>query len=148
MRSSSKSKAAKEAERKKKEKNKKKDPSKPDPNAAPGLLSLKNVKPKYQITDISGILAEREGVTLEVGWNIQPWVGGLQWASSLHPGTWLGRSEVAWKWKTMEGGKSGVFEMPALVGKKKKEADTGSGETVIGKGEVPRAGEATPVVEI
>ncbi|KAA6413139.1 MAG: signal peptidase subunit [Lasallia pustulata] len=41
----------------------------------PGILHLPNTRPKYQITDISGRLARRENVTLEVGWNVQPWVG-------------------------------------------------------------------------
>ena len=109
------------------------------------------MKPKYQITDISGTLAEREDVVLEVGWNIQPWVGGLQWASSLRPGSWLGR--VAWQWSGMMGGKSGVFELPGLVGAKSKKGkegvvDTEGKEKVMGKGEVPRAGEARPVGEI
>src|SRR5256885_4363294 len=45
----------------------------------PGVLALKNQKPKYQITDPSGIMSERSNVTLVVGWNVQPWVGALIW---------------------------------------------------------------------
>ena len=34
------------------------------------------------LTDISGELAWRQNATLEVNWNIQPWVGGLIWGVS------------------------------------------------------------------
>jgi hypothetical protein len=77
--------------------------------AKPGILHIKNSKPKYQITDISGRLASRENVTLEVGWNVQPWVGALTW--TLDEGRSFGR------WKGIEGGKSSAFNMPALKGK-------------------------------
>lgn len=50
---------------------------------APGVLRLRGQKGKYQISDITGHLAERQNVTLHVGWNVQPWVGALLWA----PGT-------------------------------------------------------------
>ncbi|CAG7964059.1 unnamed protein product [Penicillium nalgiovense] len=50
---------------------------------APGVLRLRGQKGKYQISDITGRLAERQNVTLHVGWNVQPWVGALMWA----PGT-------------------------------------------------------------
>ncbi|KAJ5099658.1 Signal peptidase 22kDa subunit [Penicillium argentinense] len=49
----------------------------------PGVLRLRGQKAKYQISDITGRLAERENVTLSVGWNVQPWVGALWWS----PGT-------------------------------------------------------------
>lgn len=49
-------------------------------SAAPGVLRLRGQKSKYQIGDITGKLAEREGVTLSVGWNVQPWVGALWWS--------------------------------------------------------------------
>jgi hypothetical protein len=75
----------------------------------PGILHIKNSKPKYQITDISGKLASRENVTLEVGWNVQPWVGALTW--TLDEGRSFGR------WKGIEGGRSSAFNMPALKGK-------------------------------
>lgn len=48
--------------------------------AEPGVLRLKGQKAKYQISDITGRLAERENVTLSVGWNVQPWVGALFWS--------------------------------------------------------------------
>ncbi|KAJ5381412.1 Signal peptidase 22kDa subunit [Penicillium cataractarum] len=46
----------------------------------PGVLRLRGQKGKYQISDITGRLAERSNVTLSVGWNVQPWVGALWWA--------------------------------------------------------------------
>jgi len=45
----------------------------------PGLLTLKNQKPKYQITDPSGVISSRPNVTLTLSWNVQPWVGPLLW---------------------------------------------------------------------
>lgn len=43
------------------------------------MLHLRNQRPKYQISDITGKMAERSNVTLTVGWNVQPWVGALWW---------------------------------------------------------------------
>ncbi|KAJ5919984.1 Microsomal signal peptidase subunit (Gp23) [Penicillium verhagenii] len=76
--------------------------------AAPGVLRLRGQKAKYQISDITGLLAEKQNVTLAVGWNVQPWVGALWWSpgSGAVPrteGTVL-RSEE--------------FDFPALKGKK------------------------------
>ena len=95
----------------------------------PGLISLKNTKPKYQITDISGKLAERGNVTLQVGWNVQPWVGALTW--TMPEGTRWGR------WQGVQGGRSKAFDMPALKGKAK--------ETVVERG-TPKPAQATPVL--
>ena len=104
----------------------------PKATAKPGVLSLRNVKPKYQVTDVSGKLASRANVTLEVGWNVQPWVGAL---------TWTMREGEGWgRWKGLRGGRSEVFEMPGLKGKKI--------ETTGGAGGVPRGGEASPVVGV
>ena len=105
---------------------------KKDPEPEPGIIRLKNSKPKYQITDISGIISERTNVTLEVGWNVQPWVGALTW--TLPEGTEIGR------WKGIKGGKSEVFNMPALKGK------TASSETVVASGGTPKAAEASAVI--
>ena len=105
---------------------------KKDPELEPGIIRLKNSKPKYQITDISGILSERTNVTLEVGWNVQPWVGALTW--TLPEGMEIGR------WKGIKGGKSEVFNMPALKGK------TASSETVVASGGTPKAAEASAVI--
>lgn len=49
-------------------------------NSEPGILHLRNQRPKYQIGDITGKMAERENVSLSVGWNVQPWVGALWWS--------------------------------------------------------------------
>ena len=48
--------------------------------STPGVLRLRGQKSKYQISDITGKLAERPNVTLSVGWNVQPRVGLLWWS--------------------------------------------------------------------
>ncbi|KAJ5573760.1 Signal peptidase 22kDa subunit [Penicillium hispanicum] len=73
-----------------------------------GVLRLRGQKAKYQASDITGRLAERQNVTLSVGWNVQPWVGALWWSPKTGAvprtaGTVL-RSEA--------------FDFPALKGKK------------------------------
>ncbi|KAI9670832.1 MAG: hypothetical protein M1829_004721 [Trizodia sp. TS-e1964] len=73
-----------------------------------GLLKLQNQRAKYQITDISGKLAQRGNATLELGWNVQPWVGALAWTTHARFGTW----------KALQGGRSKAFDFPSLVGKK------------------------------
>ena len=56
-------------------------PNPDDPaSRPPGVLKMQNHKPKYQITDISGTIAERANVTLDVRFNVQPWVGALIWS--------------------------------------------------------------------
>ncbi|CDM29627.1 hypothetical protein DTO013E5_6022 [Penicillium roqueforti] len=60
-----------------------KPPKKAKNKKATGVLRLRGQKGKYQVSDITGRLAERQNVTLHVGWNVQPWVGALFWA----PGT-------------------------------------------------------------
>ncbi|KAK3171458.1 hypothetical protein OEA41_003542 [Lepraria neglecta] len=105
---------------------------KQEPELQPGIIRLKNNKPKYQITDISGTLSDRTNVTLEVGWNVQPWVGALTW--TLPEGTQLGR------WKGVKGGKSKVFNMPALKGK------SANSETIVASGGTPKAAEASAVI--
>jgi signal peptidase complex subunit 3 len=74
------------------------------------IIKLKNEKPKYHITDFSGHLAERGNVTLEVGWNVQPWVGALTW--TISEGKKLGL------WNGFIGGRSEAFDLPSLKGKK------------------------------
>ena len=101
-------------------------------DSEPGIIHLRNAKPKYQITDISGILSRRANVTLEVGWNVQPWVGALAW--TLREGQGLGR------WKGIKGGKSKAFDMPSL-----KVKSVGS-ETIVSSGESPQAAEASAVL--
>jgi hypothetical protein len=77
--------------------------------AKPGVLALKNQKPKYQITDPSGIISERSNVTLVVGWNVQPWVGALVWDQSL-----LG--DRVGPWAAGKAGRSEPFNIPPLKG--------------------------------
>ncbi|KAL4864202.1 hypothetical protein BDV12DRAFT_176569 [Aspergillus spectabilis] len=78
--------------------------------AAPGLIRLRDQKSKYQISDITGTMAERTNVTLAVGWNVQPWVGALWWA----PGTGaVPRTEGGI-------GVTKAFDLPALKGSKPK----------------------------
>ncbi|KAL4903406.1 hypothetical protein BDW74DRAFT_39899 [Aspergillus multicolor] len=76
----------------------------------PGVIRLRDQKSKYQISDITGRMAERTNVTLSVGWNVQPWVGALWWA----PGTGaVPRTEGST-------GTSKAFDLPALRGSKPK----------------------------
>lgn len=96
----------------------------------PGIIRLKNSKPKYQITDISDVISERNNVTLEIGWNVQPWVGALTWT--------LGEGQGYGLWKGVAGGKSKAFDMPPLKGKK-------ASATVVSGG-TPEAAEASAVI--
>ncbi|RHZ69587.1 hypothetical protein CDV55_106357 [Aspergillus turcosus] len=75
---------------------------------APGVLRLSNQRAKYQISDITGKLAERENVTLSVGWNVQPWVGALWWSP--------GSGAVPRTAGTVVSSKA--FDFPALKGSK------------------------------
>ena len=99
----------------------------------PGILSIKNQKPKYQITDPSGIMSERSNVTLTVGWNVQPWVGALVWDKGI-----LGNRVGAWD--AGKGGRSKAFSFPALKGKTESVKD--------GVPKTPQAGAASPVVSV
>lgn len=82
-------------------------------------MKLSNQKPKYQITDISGKIAERENATLNLHWNVQPWVGAMVWTNKADIGRWAG----------LGGGISEGFEFPALKGSpvKKDELKTETG---------------------
>ena len=73
-----------------------------------GELHLKAQRPKYQITDITGKLQNKQNVTLELGWNVQPWVGALTWTNWQTVGVWKG----------LEGGRSEPFEFPEIGAKK------------------------------
>ncbi|TID23124.1 signal peptidase 22 kDa subunit [Venturia nashicola] len=83
----------------------------------PGILKLSNQKPKYQITDHTGLLAERKDAQLELSWNIQPWVGALTWKKPDDFG----------RWKKLKGGKSKVFSFPEVLGKKPVDMNTVKG---------------------
>lgn len=78
-----------------------------------GEIHLRNQRPKYQITDVSGKLQNRTDVVLELGWNVQPWVGAL---------TWINWQDIG-NWKGLKGGKSATFMFPET---KRKEADFGT----------------------
>jgi len=101
----------------------------------PGVLSLKNQKPKYQITDPSGIMSERTNATLTVGWNIQPWVGALIWDKGI-----LGNRIGSWDAGKM--GRSKAFDFPPLKSSKTEAIKTGEASKTFA------AGEASPVVSI
>ncbi|KAK8100854.1 signal peptidase subunit family protein [Apiospora kogelbergensis] len=70
-----------------------------------GLLSLKNQRPKYQITHPTGRIAETSDVRLRVHYNVQPWVGFLTWSQTEHD---FGR------WMRMKDGLSRAFTLPAV----------------------------------
>ncbi|OGM44843.1 microsomal signal peptidase subunit (gp23) [Aspergillus bombycis] len=92
--------------------------------AAPGVLRLRNQRAKYQISDITGKMAERSNVTLSVGWNVQPWVGALWWS----PGSGaVPRTDG-------DSGTSKPFKFPAL--KTKANAKTAEGQGQAKKVEV------------
>lgn len=74
--------------------------------SSPGIVKLQNQKPKYQVTDASGKLAERRNATLTLHWNVQPWVGLLTWTNAKTYGRWQG----------LQGGRSEAFEFPPLKG--------------------------------
>jgi hypothetical protein len=89
----------------------------------PGILKLSNQKPKYVITDYTGLIAERGNATLELGWNVQPWVGPLTWNMNFNLGAW----------KKLKGGVSKVFEFPEVKGKKTEMGTVKGGENNRGK---------------
>ncbi|KAI0403625.1 signal peptidase 22 kDa subunit [Xylaria palmicola] len=69
-----------------------------------GKLSLKNQRPKYQITHPTGKVASTDDVTLRVHYNVQPWVGLL---------TWNQDADFA-LWRKMGDGISRAFSLPAV----------------------------------
>ncbi|KAK4127639.1 signal peptidase 22 kDa subunit [Parathielavia appendiculata] len=74
-----------------------------------GKLSIKNQRPKYQITHPSGKVAEQEDVVLRLHYNVQPWVGFLTWNQDVD----------FWRWKTLRNNLSKKFTLPSI--KKKDE---------------------------
>ncbi|SMQ53517.1 unnamed protein product [Zymoseptoria tritici ST99CH_3D7] len=90
---------------KKKQPKPKRSDGKPYPaGASPGIVRLSDQKPKYQITDVSGKIAERTNATLTLHWNVQPWVGLLTWTNRNTYGRWEG----------LQGGESERFDFPKL----------------------------------
>lgn len=92
----------------------------------PGIVKLSNQKPKYQITDPTGKIANVEGARLDLRWNTQPWVGPLVWTN------WNDH----FKWKGLKGGKTEEFAFPEIKGSESQKPDTGTvkgGEANRGK---------------
>ncbi|PGH27127.1 hypothetical protein AJ80_01083 [Polytolypa hystricis UAMH7299] len=95
--------------------------NKKKPAAPVGVLRLRDQKPKYQITDITGTLTLREGASLVLGWNVQPWIGPLQWGSpqtniaSNLAGDVLGLGFIT-SGGERSGGRSKKFDFPPLKG--------------------------------
>jgi Signal peptidase subunit len=91
----------------------------------PGLLTLKNQKPKYQITDPSGVISSRPNATLTLSWNVQPWVGPLLWDIGMLQDKNGGSVEQSWnlpflryRWSGLP--RSETFEFPPLEGAAQK----------------------------
>ena len=85
----------------------KKDVGKPyPPGGSPGIVKLAGQKPKYQITDVSGKMADRGNATLTLRWNVQPYVGALVWTNR----------QSFFRWGGLQGGKSEVFTFPSIKG--------------------------------
>jgi signal peptidase complex subunit 3 len=103
--------------------------------AKPGVIVLKNQKPRYQITDPSGKLSELQNATLQVSWNIQPWVGALVWDKG-YLGSRTGQ------WKAGKVGRSETFEFPALKGTNTNNVKDDAGP------KTPKAGSAAPIVDL
>lgn len=90
--------------------------------AAPGILKLSNQKPKYQITTPWSKIGGAENCTLQLKYNVQPWVGALYWSSPRPFGMWEG----------LQGAMSDVFQMPfvknsAQASKSREELKTETG---------------------
>ncbi|KAH9842158.1 microsomal signal peptidase subunit 3-like [Teratosphaeria destructans] len=93
------------------------EPAKPYPaGTQPGIVRLENQKPKYQITDITGLIADRGNATLRLHWNVQPWVGALVWDTSRYV------NMLAPGWRDLEGGEA-RFTFPSLKGTEVKKED-------------------------
>ena len=73
--------------------------------------------------------------TLQVSWNVQPWVGALIWDKG-HLGSRIGQ------WEAGSVGRSNVFNFPLLKGTK---TDT---VKATEESQTPEAGAASPVVDI
>jgi len=79
-----------------------------------GKVQLSKQRGKYQVSDVSGLMAEKSNATLQLGWNVQPHVGVLTWTTHTDLG----------KWKSLKGGRSEAFRFPPLKSTKKKPAST------------------------
>jgi len=81
-----------------------------------GKLTLKNQRPKYQITHPTGKVAEQDNVVLRLHYNVQPWVGLLTWNQDAD----------FWKWKTLQNNLSKKFALPAIKKKKEEKKKAGA----------------------
>ncbi|KAH8888889.1 signal peptidase 22 kDa subunit [Thozetella sp. PMI_491] len=81
-----------------------------------GKLSLKNQKPKYQITHPTGKIASTEDVALRLHYNVQPWVGLLTWNQERDIGLW----------SKMKDGVSKKFALPAIKKKEEEKKKAGN----------------------
>lgn len=92
---------------------------------SPGLLTLKNQKPKYQITDPSGVIASRTNATLTLSWNVQPWVGPLLWdRGMLEHKNGVEAAQGSWnlpflkhQWRGAVLPRSASFDFPPIKGR-------------------------------
>lgn len=84
-------------------------------------------------------MAGRANATLEVGWNVQPWVGALTWGvararpelgTAGSSGTGLRGMLAGLTWKTVPGARTGVFGFPGL--KERGEAAAAAGRDGLG----------------
>ena len=127
---------------KKGKKNEPKEPEKAKSIADVAIIRLAGQKPKYQITDPTGRLAGRGNSSLQLNWNVQPWVGALTWgAGGLSPspdddvvgtkserksGGWFGHSSWWHTWRAIPGySQTEKFDMPRIRNATEKK-DTGT----------------------
>jgi len=92
----------------------------------PGIIKLSNQRPKYQITDPTGMIANVDGAKLDLRWNTQPWVGPLVWINQ----------NDHFKWKGLKGGKSKMFAFPEIKTASSQQPEAGTvkgGEANRGK---------------
>jgi signal peptidase complex subunit 3 len=61
-------------------------------------------------------MAGKQNVTLELGWNVQPWVGALLWRMPYDIGVWKALPEGTEATR----GRTDAFEIPALGAEKVK----------------------------
>lgn len=114
----------------------------------PGLLTMKNQKPKYQITDPSGVIASRSNATLTLSWNVQPWVGPLLWDRGiLEHKNGMEAAQGSWnlpflkhQWRAGVMPRSANFDFPPIKGTAEKKSE---GEQQVVK-EKEQEGPKTP----
>ena len=110
-------------------------------------MRLANQKPKYQITDPSGRLAGRANATLELNWNVQPWVGALTWGAGGLGGTrglgnggqgrtsWFGHSAWWHTWRSVRGeGRTDAFVMGEARNQSQASREAGKEGIGVAKG--------------